>query len=498
MHGLKIHISLTFALLLASGMLLTNGIITVLWQHSLVNGVIENNTAFLEAVAKNSDGKTGGILRFFAPMREQTPGLCAAVLLDGVWQTTPDSSCSPPAKLRMVAEQAKTEGRTATSTTGNALGFLFLQQEYIYMAVPFPAVPGSSGAISLSYPLRPIWQVLRQDQKIILVYILINTLVLSVIGFFRLASIILRPIDRLVQGTSSYRGENHPALVAEGEGSEFRRLSSAINGMVRRIDEDKINLQETIHSLKQANETIQATQQEMIRAEKLASVGRLSAGLAHEIGNPLGIVLGYLGLLKEDAISPEEKADYIQRSEQELNRINMLVRQLLDFSRPLPATNEPVHIHSLLLDIQHMLQAQKKNKEIAFETAITAEHDIVQGGAETLRQAFLNFFLNAIDAIHETNHPEQGKISIASRNTRDNSGRTMLQVIISDNGSGISPDHLKNIFDPFFTTKDPGKGTGLGLAVSHTIIENCGGVVHARSDGNKGTSIIVELPIMDK
>jgi two-component system NtrC family sensor kinase len=148
----------------------------------------------------------------------------------------------------MVAEQAKTGGITATSTTGNALGFLFLQQEYIYMAVPFPAVPHSSGAISLSYPLRPIWQILRQDQKIILVYILVNTLVLSVIGFFRLASIILRPIDRLVQGTSSYRGENHPALVAEGEGSEFRRLSSAINGMVRRIDQDKINLQETIHS----------------------------------------------------------------------------------------------------------------------------------------------------------------------------------------------------------------------------------------------------------
>ncbi len=497
MHGLKFNIASTLFLLLATGMLLTNAVVTTFWQHSLVTVITENQKNSLSALAHFSTSDVHIINNYIDTLKEKTPGTCGTTLYDNIWQDTPSSNCEISLKLRRAIEEAAVEKKPVTTIDGNGAFFLGTQKRHLHVAVPLVA-NHVSGAFGITYPLPSIWEQLHNNQKIILVYILVNTIVLSVVGFFRLAAIILRPLDRLVEETSNYSGEENLAFVSENEGSEYRQLSTAINSMIQRIDKDKINLNNTILSLKKANETIRATQQEMIRAEKLASVGRLSAGLAHEIGNPLGIVLGYLGLLKQDKTVPEERLEYIQRSELELNRINMLVRQLLDFSRPLPTTSEPVHIHSLLLELQQMLQTQEENRDISFETRLLAEHDIVHGSRETLHQAFINLFLNALDAIHETKRSEQGIILIESKNIKNTSGKNMLRVIITDNGSGISPAHLKNIFDPFYSTKDPGKGTGLGLSVSHTIIENAGGTINAQSIEGQSTSITVELPTINR
>ena len=495
MQGLKINISLTFILLLATGMLLINVIMTALWQHSLVNNQIENSSAILKIIASDPGEDFFRIKKSLETLLEQTNGHCAAIMKDGNWQTISTSMCGQEEKLRQVMHQTESSRDSATTCTGKTWGVFSSQKKYLYAAAPIINGRHVTGAVGMVYPLQSIWQTIRQDQKIILVYILVNTIILTVIGFFRVASLVIRPIDRLVQETTSYSGKSNLGFVSDMEGSEFRQLSSAINRMVERIDADRINLQETVTSLKRANEKIRTTQQDMIRAEKLASVGRLSAGLAHEIGNPLGVVLGYLGLLRQKKLSDEERAEYIERSEQELNRINLLVRQLLDFSRPLPATADRVHIHVVLSDILHMLQTQKEYTTITFDNLLRAENDVVRCNEEALRQAFMNFYLNSLDAIQETENPEQGSIMTESNDVLDEAGKSSLQVIITDNGSGISPEHVTNIFDPFFTTKDPGKGTGLGLSVSYTIIENTGGTVRVASNKGQGTTMIIELPV---
>jgi hypothetical protein len=498
MRGLKFNISLTFLLLLATGMLLVNVIITALWQRSLVNSRIEHSETVLRLVA------TGHLLQYpdfsenLVHILRETGGVCAGILKGNTFEPVPSAGCPQEKELFQVMNLCVTEGREKSICTGKTWGVLSTQRKYLYTAMPVSiGREDHIRALGIVYPLQNTWQTIRHDQKIILVYILVNTLVLTVIGFFRLASLIVKPIDRLVQEASDYSGRSNLGFLAAMEGSEFRQLSSAISRMVERIEADRVSLRETIDSLRQANEQIRNTQQEMVRAEKLASVGRLSAGLAHEIGNPLGVVQGYLGLLRQKKLSDKEKEEYIRRSEQELNRINTLVRQLLDFSRPLPASSEPVHVHGILADILQMLRAQKKNSTIDFAERLSAENETVMSNKEALRQAFMNFYLNAIDAVQESGHPDEGSIVTESRNIIGEKDKEFLQVVITDNGAGIAPEHLENIFDPFFTTKDPGRGTGLGLSVSYTILENMGGTVRVESTRGEGTSIIIELPVAE-
>lgn len=496
MRGLKLNISLTLVLLLAAGMLLTNAIITAFWLFSVTRTLTEQKKGELSALTAvaGTDLKVYG--RYFQAIHEHNPGSCGAVSLEGRWRTVPNAACEGAPQLRSVVDRALHDNKATTARSRRPLASLAPSRpRLLHIAIPISTPEGAPGAVGITYPLPSARQILGQHQKIILVYILVNTIVLAVIGFFRIAAVAIRPIDRLIEKASNYSGDQALGLVSENEGSEFHQLSLAINRMVQRIAEDKVNLRKSVTSLEEANQTIRRTQQDMVRAEKLASVGRLSAGLAHEIGNPLGIVLGYLGLLRQDGLPLAERLEYIERSEQELQRINALVRRLLDFSRPLPATSQPVRLHSLLLHLQQMLRDQKKNQDIAFTNTLTAGNDTVVANEDALRQAFLNFYLNALDALHDAGKPGQGTIMTESATIDQPEGPRLLRIRVSDNGAGIPAGQLKNIFDPFFTTKEPGKGTGLGLSVSLAIIEQYGGTVGAASTEGEGATIIIDLPL---
>lgn len=496
MQGLKLSISLTFIILLAAAMLLINIIITALWQRSLVNNQIENSKLLLHIIAENYSKNGPGDNYPLTILAQENNKICAALLIEEKFQTFSNSGCPNSDELRQIMNQCSTTGDLRNVCSGKTWSVFSTQQKYLTLAQPIMHGQAIVGSIGLTYPLQSIWQAIRSDQKIILVYILVNTIVLSVIGFFRFAYLVIRPIEKLVRETSNYTGASEAEFVSDTGGSEFRQLSSSINTMVGRIEKDRLRLKEMVQSLEKANKQIRENQREMIRTEKLASVGRLSAGLAHEIGNPLGIVLGYLGLMKQKKISDAEKEEYINRSEKELNRINLLVRQLLDFSRPLPSSSAPAHVHALLADILKMLRAQKKNRQIDFIEQLHADIDLVKCNEEALRQALMNFYLNALDAILETATPEQGKIVTESKNIYNEGEAGILQIRITDNGCGISPEQLISIFDPFYTTKEPGKGTGLGLSVSYTIIENAGGKVRTESKEGEGTSMILEMPVL--
>jgi len=340
-------------------------------------------------------------------------------------------------------------------------------------------------------------------QKIVFFYILLNTLFLALLGFYFIYRSIIRPINRLVKRAEEFKEGEAFFLASDTEQNEFTKLSRSINVMLRRLEDNKAELKTGIRSLEKANLELQQAQEEIIRSEKLASVGRLASGVAHEIGNPIGIVLGYLGLLKGSDLNDEERRDFINRIEKEIGRINRTIRNLLDFSRPSKGEMKVVSVHKIIGDMVDILKPQPmvSDSEIFFDKC--AKKDTVLADPDKLKQVFLNLSMNAIDAMgaHQTKNESQKntltiQTSLSPETKADkgvNKGKIHIEFI--DNGSGIPAEDLTRIFDPFYTTKEPGKGTGLGLSVSLRIIEDIGGDIKVKSEPGNGTKIIVILPI---
>ena len=228
--------------------------------------------------------------------------------------------------------------------------------------------------------------------------------------------------------------------------------------------------------------------------------GASLSGIAHEIGNPIGIVMGYLELLKQENVTEDERAEYITRTENEINRINTVIHQLLDLSRPSAKGTEHISVHDIINEITDVLKLQPLMAGIRLDLELEAQTDRVMADAGQLRQVFLNLAINAADAIGLVERTEPGRLVIqtavreGSENENSLEGAALL-ITFQDNGPGIPEDLVGNIFDPFFTTKDPGKGTGLGLSVSFMIVESFGGTIRAESAAHGGAVMTILLPL---
>jgi signal transduction histidine kinase len=397
-------------------------------------------------------------------------------------------------RLSELAQRVISTGKVQVIGENPAVRFFSMSSRYLFIAIPLDPESAGAGAISLAVPVKPLVNQLVSNQKAVFLYILINVLILTAVGLVRMARAVIRPIERLARLSETYTEDEGLNFMAIKEGNEFRRLSMSLNHMIERIKADKDKLKTTVLSLKAANRQLQDTQQEMVRTEKLASVGRLAAGLAHEIGNPVGIIQGYLDLIRQTDVPDMEKVDYLNRAEKELGRIDGLIRKLLDFSRPGQQSPENISVHHLLTESVDMLNIQSKKERVDIGLQLNAEKDTVFADPDQLSQVFLNCLLNAVDAV-TTASTEQRQIMIISELTDSNKLKRYVRIRIRDNGEGISTANLPKVFDPFFTTKEPGKGTGLGLFVSHTIIENIGGRMRIGKTGETGTEVVIELPL---
>jgi signal transduction histidine kinase len=304
---------------------------------------------------------------------------------------------------------------------------------------------------------------------------------------------VVKPIYALLHITDEFKdGEPFPQL-AEPPGNEIGRLFRSLNMMLKRLEENKKELKGHIASLEKANVEIKKAQNEIIRSEKLASVGRLATGVAHEIGNPIGIILGYLDLIKKGDLNQEEKNDFLNRMESEIIRINDIIRQLLDFSRLTNDEQKETSVHKLILDLIDMLKHQPMMAGIQTQTVFEATKDTVYADPDQLKQVFLNVVMNAADAMEREEGPDDfsTKVLTIKSLVMDDS----MELRFTDTGSGIPEQELEHIFDPFYTTKEPGKGTGLGLSVCYRILEGLGGAIRAESVVGKGTTLIIDLPL---
>ncbi len=394
---------------------------------------------------------------------------------------------------RSSAIQAGRTGEEHVSFQGRTWAVMWFGPESVSLSVPARVRDRVVGGISLHGSLAPIYEDLRASQKLVLLYIVLDTLILAMAGMVLLSRIVVRPVRKLLKMTEEYTGGDFLVPLEATSGSEIRQLSRSLTHMVQRLDENKEAMKDHIQSLEQANEDLRRAQEEILRSEKLASVGRLAAGVAHEIGNPIGIILGYLELMGRPDTSDAERADYLERVEEEITRISRIIRTLLDFSRASENRPETVSVHGLIEDVLDMLEPQRIMKNVRIELALEAPEDSVFADPGRLRQVFLNVLMNAGDALQEPGRVSGEEEPVIRVGTRCRGER--IETAVSDNGPGIPAEELSRIFDPFYTTKEPGKGTGLGLSVSHRIVEDLGGSIRVESERRRGTEVVIELPL---
>jgi two-component system NtrC family sensor kinase len=224
---------------------------------------------------------------------------------------------------------------------------------------------------------------------------------------------------------------------------------------------------------------------------KLASIGRLAAGVAHEINNPVAIINEKAGLMKDltemsdDFANKERFLDLLRSIHSSVVRCRAVTHRLLGFARQMDVAPEVIDLNDLIREVLGFLEREAFHREIQVDLDLPEDLPSIKSDRGQLQQVFLNLVNNAMDAVEN-----EGKISITSWAADEE----VVGVKISDDGCGIPPDTLKQIFEPFFTTKSRGKGTGLGLSITYGIITKLGGKVSVESEVDKGTTFTIELP----
>ncbi|MFU8796194.1 MAG: PAS domain S-box protein [Dehalococcoidia bacterium] len=227
--------------------------------------------------------------------------------------------------------------------------------------------------------------------------------------------------------------------------------------------------------------------EQLIMADRLASVGELAAGMAHELNNPLTSVMGFSQLLMEKDI-PEDMRDDLELIHNEARRASEVTKNLLTFARKHAPVKQPSQLNSIIEDVLRLRAYEHRVSNIRVKRQLARSLPEIKADHFQMQQVFLNIIINAEHIMAEAN--KGGTLTIA---TRKRSGRIVAS--ISDDGPGISREHLSQIFNPFFTTKEPGKGTGLGLSICYGIVNEHGGRIYARSEAGRGTTFFVELPV---
>jgi two-component system NtrC family sensor kinase len=320
---------------------------------------------------------------------------------------------------------------------------------------------------------------------------------------------VVQPVRELVEGTKlvAHGALTHRIPVRTGD--EIGVLATSFNRMTETLAKTQGELNALVETLEQRvverTRELQAAQQQLIQSEKLASLGKLSASIAHEINNPLSGILTYVKLIsrkmRANPPGPEETLTVLQQLslvERETQRCSTIVRNLLDFARQRTPSLQDVDLRAVLDEAISLIENRLLMQNV------TVDRDLrpvppVRADFGQLRQALVNILVNACDAM-----PDGGTLRLVTHEVSLPDGaakgaeealpsRPFIEVAIGDTGPGISPEHLSKIFEPFFTTKE--KGTGLGLSVVYGIVEKHGGKVHVESQAGQGTTITVRLPV---
>ena len=325
-------------------------------------------------------------------------------------------------------------------------------------------------------------------RSLFLFYLGLTAATVLLLTYVLLTYFIVRPIDRLRLASERLAAGRLRTSVPVQGAAEVARLAATFNDMAAQLREDRASLQDRLVDLERTTAELTTAQDQLIRSARLAAVGRLSAGVAHEIGNPLAAIRGLLDLMQTADLDAEEESEFVGRIQRETERIHHTIRDLLDFSRNEPATEGRIEssadLSAVVSDTVKLIDRQTRFRDIELALALDDGLPRVRGDHERLRQLLLNLLFNAADAIGG-----KGRIEVRASN-----GDGIVQLTVEDDGPGIDGEIIDQVFDPFVTTKAAGQGTGLGLAVCYTIVERLGGSIEAANRKEGGAAFEVRLP----
>ncbi|WP_306598902.1 sensor histidine kinase [Geothrix sp. 21YS21S-2] len=279
--------------------------------------------------------------------------------------------------------------------------------------------------------------------------------------------LVVRPVEALMEGTLRVaQGDLATVIKVEGH-HELSHLAEAFNAMTSQISETRLQL---------------------TQADKLASVGRLAAGIAHEINNPLTGVLTYASLMAKRLPEGDPNAEDVEVIVRETKRCRAIIKELLDFARPAPPSRRPTDLNEVVRHSLAVVMNQLSLNHINLALDLAQDLPEAYADGNQVQQIAVNLLLNAADVVQ----PGTGQIRLATRVFDD----AFVELQVTDNGSGIAPEDLPHLFEPFFSTKG-NRGTGLGLAVTWGIVESHGGSIDVQTELGKGTTFSIRIPILN-
>ena len=338
------------------------------------------------------------------------------------------------------------------------------------------------GALRQEVDLAPAAAQARSLIGPVLVSVLLGMLLLVVLVSWVLDRQVVAPLGRVDEALDRVSdGASFGPLLAEG-GDFLGRLAPAVNRLDLRLREERARVQSQIEELQASNRELRAAREEVVRSERLASVGRLAAGVAHEVGNPMTALLGFLSILQDRLKQGKDPGDYLDRLSREAERIDRILRDLLGLARPPARDLQPVDLRAAAERARGLLEAQPSWTGCALELRVPADLPRARGDDHSVVQVLLNLLVNAAKAGASTVEVEG----------RAESGVPIVEVI--DDGRGLPPEAAARLFEPFFTSSRPGEGTGLGLALCHATMERFGGSISAKQRaGGSGTSFVLQF-----
>jgi len=318
----------------------------------------------------------------------------------------------------------------------------------------------------------------------------VSVIVLSLLLSLLLTRFVNRPIDRLLAATTKAAGGDLDQTVGIRSRDELGELSQSFNTMISEIKRSRSAIEEWTQTLEQRvrerTQELQRVQDQLIHAGKMAALGELAAGVAHEINNPLTGVLTFSSLMLKKADENHPWRKDLENIVQQTTRCRNIVRGLLDFARQRKPDKKEWNVHTLLDNTLTLLEKQAPFQNIKIQKEFRPGIPMLFLDADQIQQVFMNILLNAADAM--TANGGTLKIKTDFKNG-------MAEISFTDTGQGIAKEHLSKLFDPFFTTKQTGKGTGLGLAISYGIVQSHSGDIEVESEVGKGSTFRIKLPI---
>jgi signal transduction histidine kinase len=321
--------------------------------------------------------------------------------------------------------------------------------------------------------------------RLIALYMTVFALALLFVAYFVLTRTIVRPIEQLARAADRVATGARSLEVPHAGAREIADLGASVRAMAARLIADEEKLRTKVNELTTATKRLSETREQLEGSERMASVGKLAAGVAHEIGNPIAAIMGMHDLLDDGELPNETRDDFLRRMRKETERIHVVVRDLLDYARPeadtTPSKPLVAKVAEVVADALALVKPQKDWRNV--QAHVNVPEDVrAPVSPQRLTQVLLNLLLNA------------GAVLPRNVTVRARSKDGKVRIEVEDDGPGVPSDLRERIFDPFVTTKEVGAGTGLGLSVCRGIVEAAKGRIFVDASYEAGARFVVELP----